>query len=113
MNLYLSPFITHPYLWWWLQDEDEWKEFEEEKKDYTNLKIQNLQINENPSGDDAEGEDGEPIMEENEAGEMVPRKKQPSGPWTNVQQQQPQQEEPVRGPFLSEQFPPWPILFVF
>lgn len=75
------------------QDEDEWKEFEEEKKDYTNLKIQNLQITEQPSGDDAEGEDGEPIMEENEAGEMVPRKKQPSGPWMNVQTQQ--QDEPV------------------
>lgn len=75
------------------KDEDEWKDFEEEKKDYTNLKIQNLQITESPNTEDGEGEDGEPIMEENEAGEMVPRKKQPSGPWMNVQQQQQHQEE--------------------
>ncbi|KAK3929972.1 Protein CDV3-like protein A [Frankliniella fusca] len=36
------------------QEEDEWKDFEEEKKDYTNLKIQNLQITETPSGEDEE-----------------------------------------------------------
>ncbi|XP_026278444.1 protein CDV3 homolog isoform X2 [Frankliniella occidentalis] len=84
------------------KEEEEWKDYEEEKKDYTNLKIQNLQITETPTGEDAEGEDGEPIMEENEAGEMVPRKKQPTGPWNAQQQPQQQQQhqhqeqEPVR-----------------
>lgn len=85
-----------------LQDEDEWKDFEEEKKDYTNLKIQNLQITEAPSTEDGDGDDGDQ-MEENEAGEMVPRKKQPSGPWMNVQPQAPP-EEPVRG-LYSDPFP--------
>lgn len=73
-------------------EEDEWKEFEEEKKDYTGLKIQNLQINEfDGDGDDDDGDD-EDILEENEAGELVPRKKTASGPWKMIKQ--PENVEP-------------------
>lgn len=78
------------------QEEDEWKDFEEEKKDYSGLKIQNLTIIENEGGED-NGEGGmdgeEDDMEENEAGEMVPRKKA-SGPWKCVAQPQPDEPEP-------------------
>lgn len=69
-----------------VQDEDEWREFEEEKKDYSGLKIQNLTLAEYDSaeegGSGGEGED-EGGMEENEAGEMVPKKKS-QGPWRVV-----------------------------
>jgi len=75
--------------------EDEWKDFEEEKKDYTGLKIQNIQLSEqdineaeNESDGDEEGE-----MEANEAGEMVPRRKA-AGPWKVMAQPQ-SQEAPV------------------
>ncbi|XP_014258917.1 protein CDV3 homolog isoform X1 [Cimex lectularius] len=68
-----------------VQDEDEWREFEEEKKDYSGLKIQNLTLAEYDSMDEGgsggEGED-EGGMEENEAGELVPKKK--NGPWRVV-----------------------------
>lgn len=67
------------------QEDDEWKEFEEEKKDYTGLKIGNLQIEgEGMSGEGEEEEEQE--MEENEAGEMVPKRKVQSGPWKMVNQ---------------------------
>ncbi|XP_039298664.1 protein CDV3 homolog isoform X2 [Nilaparvata lugens] len=76
-------------------EEDEWKDFEEEKKDYSGLKIQNLTIIENEGGED-NGEGGiegeEDDMEENEAGEMVPRKKA-SGPWKCVAQPQSEESE--------------------
>ncbi|XP_069692461.1 protein CDV3 homolog [Periplaneta americana] len=72
-----------------VQEDDEWKDFEEEKKDYTGLKIGNLQINEG-EGDPGEGEEEEEQeMEENEAGEMVPRRKVQAGPWKMVSQPQP------------------------
>lgn len=71
-----------------IQQEDEWKDFEEEKKDYTGLKIQNITLTED-GGDDC-GESGDIDedggLEENEAGEMVPRKKVSSGPWKVVTQ---------------------------
>ncbi|XP_075218705.1 protein CDV3 homolog [Lycorma delicatula] len=78
------------------QEEDEWKDFEEEKKDYTGLKIQNLTI-ESEAGDEGiddgeDGEDGE--MEENEAGELVPKRKVQAGPWKFVAQPQIQEEIP-------------------
>lgn len=77
------------------KEEDEWKDFEEEKKDYTNLKIQNLQISETANADNGDGDDDENEMVENEEGVMVSRKKQPSGPWMSVPHA-PQAEEPVR-----------------
>jgi hypothetical protein len=71
-----------------IQEDDEWKEFEEEKKDYTGLKIGNLQIEgEGVSGVGEEEEEQE--MEENEAGELVPKRKVQSGPWKMVKQPQP------------------------
>jgi hypothetical protein len=72
-----------------VQEDDEWKEFEEEKKDYTGLKIGNLQIEgEGLCGEGEEEEEQE--MEENEAGEMVPKRKVQSGPWKMVSQPQSQ-----------------------
>lgn len=69
-----------------IQQEDEWKDFEEEKKDYTGLKIQNITLTEDGGDDGGDNgdidEDGG--LEENEAGEMVPRKKVSSGPWKVV-----------------------------
>ncbi|KAL7286170.1 hypothetical protein TKK_0019539 [Trichogramma kaykai] len=40
-----------------IEEEDEWKEFEEEKKDYTGLKIGNLTVTEGPD-DDGDNEKG-------------------------------------------------------
>ncbi|BES97482.1 Hypothetical protein NTJ_10296 [Nesidiocoris tenuis] len=87
-----------------VQDEDEWKEFEEEKKDYSGLKIQNLTIadyeNWEEGGSGGEG-DEEGGMEENEQGEMVPKKK--AGPWRVIQnptpaaEDVPQQQQPPPG----------------
>lgn len=72
-----------------VQEDDEWKEFEEEKKDYTGLKIGNLQIEgEGISGEGEEEEEQE--MEENEAGEMVPKRKVQSGPWKMVNPETPE-----------------------
>ncbi|XP_046682172.1 protein CDV3 homolog [Homalodisca vitripennis] len=98
-----------------LIQEDEWKDFEEEKKDYTGLKIQNITLNEQENNE-AESEldgDEEGGMEENEAGEMVPRRKVTSGPWkvvaqpqtqddsTNGEGERTQEEEVVRVPLRS------------
>ncbi|XP_046403193.1 protein CDV3 homolog isoform X2 [Ischnura elegans] len=70
------------------QEDDEWKEFEEEKKDYSGLKIQNLQL----SDPEEEGEDDEEEEEhENEAGEKVMRKKVPAGPWKMPQPEKPEE----------------------
>ncbi|CAH1403736.1 unnamed protein product [Nezara viridula] len=80
-----------------VQDEDEWREFEEEKKDYTGLKIQNLTLAEYDSGEEGnsagEGEE-EGGMEENESGELVPKKKS-QGPWRVVASAAPAEEAPV------------------
>nr|CAD7205802.1 unnamed protein product [Timema douglasi] len=69
-----------------IHEEDEWREFEEEKKDYTGLKIGHLQINEGENNIGL-GDDEEDQMEENEAGEMVMRRKVQSGPWKMVNPQ--------------------------
>ncbi|XP_054280776.1 protein CDV3 homolog [Macrosteles quadrilineatus] len=91
--------------------EDEWRDFEEEKKDYTGLKIQNITLNEQEN-DEAENEldeDDEGGMEENEAGEMVPRRKA-TGPWkvpqmptqdNPAESEKPAEEEVVRAPLRS------------
>ena len=79
--------MRHVYLLL-IQEDDEWREFEEEKKDYTGLKIGNLQIEGEDNIGDGEEEE-EPEMEENEAGEMVPKRKVQSGPWKVVTKAQP------------------------
>uniref|UniRef100_A0A0A9YQB2 Protein CDV3 n=1 Tax=Lygus hesperus TaxID=30085 RepID=A0A0A9YQB2_LYGHE len=80
-----------------VQDEDEWREFEEEKKDYSGLKIQNLTLADYDNWEEggSGGEDEEGGMEENEQGEMVPKKK--AGPWRVIQNPTPAvaEEEPA------------------
>ncbi|KAL1140729.1 hypothetical protein AAG570_000659 [Ranatra chinensis] len=80
-----------------IQDEDEWRDFEEEKKDYTGLKIQNLNLGDDDyDGNNSGGYSGDDdvVLEENEAGEMVPKKKN-QGPWRVVATEEPpQQPEP-------------------
>merc|ERR1712029_1159135 len=55
------------------QDDDEWDDYRENKKDYTGLKIENLVI------EDPEAKPEEDETEVNENGEVV--KKEESGPW--------------------------------
>lgn len=76
------------------QEQDEWKDFEEEKKDYTGLKIGNLTINSS-----AEGTQGVPEASteqqpgSEETGFDVDRK---VGPWKRVDVEVMQQEEPAK-----------------
>ncbi|XP_050530470.1 protein CDV3 homolog [Daktulosphaira vitifoliae] len=60
--------------------EEEWKEYQEEIKDYTTLKIQNLTTDGSTNCSDSNDKDDTVEFEENEAGEMVPKRKQ-AGPW--------------------------------
>ncbi|XP_067003324.1 protein CDV3 homolog [Anabrus simplex] len=87
-----------------IQEDDEWKEFEEEKKDYSGLRIGKLQIND-IEADGGGGEEDEQVMEENEAGEMVLRKKVQSGPWKIVNAQQEQPSHEVQEPTYVEKRP--------
>ncbi|KAK0163388.1 hypothetical protein PV327_007073 [Microctonus hyperodae] len=61
-----------------IEDDEEWKEFEEEKKDYTGLKLGNLQTNDNFDGetddDRGTGDNGS----DGESGEVTSKQ---SGPW--------------------------------
>ncbi|XP_025423575.1 protein CDV3 homolog isoform X1 [Sipha flava] len=59
--------------------EEEWNEYQEEIKDYTTLKIQNL-TTDSPYYSDNNDKEDDVEFEENEAGEMVPKRKNP-GPW--------------------------------
>jgi len=56
------------------QDDDEWDDYRENKKDYTGLKIENLVIEEPVKVEEDE-------TEINEDGEVVKVKKDESGPW--------------------------------
>merc|ERR1712228_45683 len=56
------------------QDDDEWDDYRENKKDYTGLKIENLVIEEPVKVEEEE-------TEINEDGEIVKMKKDESGPW--------------------------------
>jgi len=59
------------------QDDDEWDDYRENKKDYTGLKIENLTVEE-PVKDEEEE------TEINEDGEVVKVKKDESGPWSKL-----------------------------
>jgi len=61
------------------QKDEEWKEYEEFKKDYSGLKIETLKIDadNSPIGDDEE-------TELNEDGEKVRVKKSDGGPWNKA-----------------------------
>lgn len=60
------------------QDEDEWKEFEEEKKDYSGLKIGHLTVNDSI---DAESDDERGTGENSSDGESGEGGTKHSGPW--------------------------------
>ncbi|XP_017893453.1 protein CDV3 homolog [Ceratina calcarata] len=60
------------------EDEDEWREFEEEKKDYTGLKIGNLTVNESV---DAESDDEKGTGDNSSDGESGEGGTKHSGPW--------------------------------
>jgi hypothetical protein len=60
------------------QDEDEWKEFEEEKKDYSGLKIGHLTINDSL---DAESDDERGNGENSSDGESGEGGTKHTGPW--------------------------------
>ncbi|CAL7950666.1 unnamed protein product [Xylocopa violacea] len=72
------------------EDEDEWREFEEEKKDYTGLKIGNLTLNESI---DAESEDEKGTGDNSSDGESGEGGTKHSGPWKKPELP-PQAEEP-------------------
>ncbi|XP_065220930.1 protein CDV3 homolog [Planococcus citri] len=88
------------------QTTDEWKDFVEEKKDYTGLKIQNLQLND----DDEEKanikeQESEEETEVDDNGQTVVKKKQPSGPWKVIQEQK---KEEVKEKVEEKPAPPPP-----
>jgi len=58
-------------------DDEEWNDYEEEVKDYSDLKVQNFQISETPVAVD------EPEKEYNEAGELL-ETKPIEGPWNKT-----------------------------
>ncbi|GLH12130.1 Protein CDV3 homolog [Gryllus bimaculatus] len=93
----------------WQNEEDEWREFEEQKKDYSGLRIGKLQIQEgDEGGGDDDGEE-EQVLEENEAGVMVLRsRKMQSGPWKMQQQQLQQQLQQQQQQPPPEERPPPP-----
>lgn len=63
-------------------EQDEWKEFEEEKKDYTGLKIGNLSIN--PNNDGSQGNtDSNSEQQQGEEGDQQSDRK--AGPWKKIE----------------------------
>lgn len=58
------------------QDDDEWDDYRENKKDYTGLKIENLTVQETKTEEEEEEE-----TEVDEDGEVVKKNKDGSGPW--------------------------------
>ncbi|XP_066157403.1 protein CDV3 homolog [Euwallacea fornicatus] len=86
-------------------EQDEWKEFEEEKKDYTGLKIGNLTINPNEeigslSQDLASGD-------QTNGSELTAEGEKKAGPWRrmDVPQESPQQQEEPPRPVEKKQEP--------
>lgn len=63
-------------------EQDEWKEFEEEKKDYTGLKIGNLTIGQNADGIVNPAESNNENQQNDEIGQDSDKK---SGPWKRVE----------------------------
>ncbi|XP_072391688.1 protein CDV3 homolog [Diabrotica undecimpunctata] len=63
------------------QDQDEWKDFEEEKKDYTGLKIGNLTIGQNSESSTTGAKETTEQQQEDEPGQDAEKK---SGPWKRI-----------------------------
>lgn len=72
-----------------IKDDDEWKEFKEEKKDYTGLKIGNLTVEESP---DIESDDEPAPRENNSDGETGEGNIKRSGPWNKAELPVPEPE---------------------
>lgn len=68
------------YILFNFQPEEEWNDYSEEVKDYTTLKMQNLTTECSSNYADNNEKDDEIEFEENDNGEMVPKKKN-VGPW--------------------------------
>ena len=87
------------------QEEDEWKDYEEEKKDYTGLKIGNLTVNENSFTESDEDRETGDNSSDNEVGDGVSKH---TGPWKKPDAPEPPAEveeipekpapEPVKQP---------------
>ncbi|CAH0551996.1 unnamed protein product [Brassicogethes aeneus] len=76
-----------------VHDQDEWKDFEEEKKDYSGLKIGNLTIN--PNAEASQGTTETSTEQQSGYDETHPDvgEKKAQGPWKRIDSDQ-QQEEP-------------------
>ncbi|XP_029344575.1 protein CDV3 homolog [Acyrthosiphon pisum] len=82
--------------------EEEWNEYQEEIKDYTTLKMQNLTADCPSNLTDNNEKDDEIEFEENEAGEMVPKRKN-AGPWkVNEPELPPPPPKAVAPPVVAE-----------
>ncbi|XP_012270160.1 protein CDV3 homolog [Orussus abietinus] len=75
-----------------VEAEDEWRDFEEEKKDYTGLKIGNLTVNETA---DAETDDERGMGDNCSDGEAGEAGSKNSGPWKKPELPPPQQQVEV------------------
>jgi len=75
------------------QDDDEWDDYRENKKDYTGLKIENLVI------EDPTAKQEEEKTEVNEHGELV--KKEESGPWNKKDAERTNSNEAPESPVVE------------
>lgn len=73
------------------KEQDEWKDFEEEKKDYTGLKIGNLTIQSPTEGTAGAKESMDEQQEESEPGQENEKK---VGPWKRIDASNEVPEEP-------------------
>lgn len=74
-----------------LQEQDEWKEFEEEKKDYSGLKIGNLTISSSGEGNTNTQDNTQEQQQGYDSGNDSDRK---VGPWKRVETDEQQQPAP-------------------
>lgn len=82
------------------QNEDEWKEFEEEaKKDYSGLKIQNLQINDDENDKEKSKPEFEEEVEFDDNGQTVVKS---VGPWKKIEEKAKPVEEKPPGKCISK-----------
>ncbi|KAJ8967394.1 hypothetical protein NQ314_002900 [Rhamnusium bicolor] len=82
-----------------VHEQDEWKDFEEEKKDYSGLKIGNLTIGSNAEGSTGPKETNTEQQQEDESGQETEKK---VGPWKRIDanevQEEPRVEKKVEAP---------------
>ncbi|KAG5899876.1 hypothetical protein JTB14_012339 [Gonioctena quinquepunctata] len=74
-----------------VHEQDEWKDFEEEKKDYSGLKIGNLAITTNAEGNTVTKEQNAEQQQEDEGAQEVEKK---AGPWRRIDPNDVQEEQP-------------------